>query len=130
MWRSVPTESRQRGSRAIPWIHRDLETRTDLPILPKILDVSTGTKIRVGPAGWSYKDWEGIFYPPGMSRQKKHPLELVARCFDLVEINIARDLDLYERYKHDIPVVLIDDVEAFRHRLTAREFLHALRQNI
>ena len=89
MWRSVPTESRQRGSRAIPWIHRDLETRTDLPILPKILDVSTGTKIRVGPAGWSYKDWEGIFYPPGMSRQKKHPLELVARCFDLVEINTS-----------------------------------------
>jgi len=49
--------------------------------------------------------------------------------FDLVEINIAEDLVLYERYKHDIPVVLIDDVEAFRHRLTAREFLHALRQN-
>ena len=49
--------------------------------------------------------------------------------FDLVEINIAEDLVLYERYKHDIPVVLIDDVEAFRHRLTAREFLLALRQN-
>lgn len=47
------------------------------------------TKIRVGPAGWSYKDWEGIFYPPGMSRQKKHPLELVARCFDVVEINTS-----------------------------------------
>ena len=52
-------------------------------------DVSTGSKIRVGPAGWSYKDWEGIFYPPGMSRQKKHPLELVARCFDVVEINTS-----------------------------------------
>src|SRR5712675_848328 len=49
--------------------------------------------------------------------------------FDLVEINIAEDPDLYEQYKHDIPVVLIDDVEAFRHRLTAREFLLALRQN-
>jgi uncharacterized protein YecE (DUF72 family) len=44
--------------------------------------------ILVGTAGWSYKDWEGIFYPPGMSR-RKHPLELVARCFDVVEINTS-----------------------------------------
>lgn len=45
--------------------------------------------IRVGPAGWSYKDWEGTFYPPGMSRKKRHPLEFVARCFDVVEINTS-----------------------------------------
>ncbi len=45
--------------------------------------------IRVGTAGWSYKDWEGVFYPPGMSRRKQHPLELVARCFDVVEINTS-----------------------------------------
>ena len=44
------------------------------------------SKIRVGTAGWYYKDWEGIFYPPGMSRRKQHPLELIARCFDVVEI--------------------------------------------
>ena len=24
--------------------------------------------IRVGPAGWSYKDWEGTVYPPHGSR--------------------------------------------------------------
>ncbi|HEV2174742.1 MAG TPA: DUF72 domain-containing protein, partial [Nitrospira sp.] len=47
------------------------------------------SSIRVGPAGWSYKDWEGIFYPPGMTRRKQHPLELVARCFDIVEINTS-----------------------------------------
>jgi uncharacterized protein YecE (DUF72 family) len=46
-------------------------------------------KIRVGTAGWSYKDWEGIFYSAGMARRKQHPLELVARCFDLVEINTS-----------------------------------------
>jgi uncharacterized protein YecE (DUF72 family) len=51
--------------------------------------VTKETKIRVGPAGWSYKDWEGIFYPLGMARQKKHPLELITRCFDLVEINTS-----------------------------------------
>ena len=46
-------------------------------------------QVRVGTAGWSYKDWEGVFYPPGMSRRKQHPLELVARCFDVVEINTS-----------------------------------------
>ena len=45
------------------------------------------SSIRVGTAGWSYKDWEGIFYPSGMSRRKQHPLGLIARCFDVVEIN-------------------------------------------
>ena len=49
-----------------------------------MIDRST---IRLGTAGWSYKDWEGIFYPSGMSRRKQHPLALVARCFDVVEIN-------------------------------------------
>ena len=46
-------------------------------------------EIRVGTAGWSYKDWEGIFYPPGMHHRKQHPLEFLARCFDMVEINTS-----------------------------------------
>jgi uncharacterized protein YecE (DUF72 family) len=46
-------------------------------------------KIRIGTAGWSYKDWEGVFYPPGMQRRKQHPLEILARCFDVVEINTS-----------------------------------------
>ena len=46
-------------------------------------------QIRIGTAGWSYKDWEGVFYPPGMARRKRHPLEIVARCFDAVEINTS-----------------------------------------
>jgi uncharacterized protein YecE (DUF72 family) len=43
-------------------------------------------KIRIGPAGWSYKDWEGIVYPqkPGA---KFDPLEYLARFFDTIEIN-------------------------------------------
>ncbi len=45
--------------------------------------------IRVGTAGWSYKDWDGVFYPSGMLRRKLHPLLLVARCFDTVEINTS-----------------------------------------
>ncbi len=46
-------------------------------------------RIRIGTAGWSYKDWEGTFYPPGMRLRKQHPLELVAACFDVVEINTS-----------------------------------------
>lgn len=45
--------------------------------------------VRVGTAGWSYKDWEGIFYPSGMQRRKHHPLEYLARFFDTTEINTS-----------------------------------------
>ena len=43
-------------------------------------------KIRIGPAGWSYKDWEGVVYPqkPGA---KFDPLEYLARFFNAIEIN-------------------------------------------
>lgn len=51
--------------------------------------MEAGHNIRIGTAGWSYKDWEGIFYPPGMQRRKQHPLEILARCFDVVEINTS-----------------------------------------
>jgi uncharacterized protein YecE (DUF72 family) len=46
-------------------------------------------KVRIGTAGWSYKDWEGIFYPPGMRQRKIHPLEYLARFFDTTEINTS-----------------------------------------
>jgi uncharacterized protein YecE (DUF72 family) len=46
-------------------------------------------RIRVGTAGWSYKDWQGVFYPPEVQRKKIHPLEYLARFFDLVEINTS-----------------------------------------
>ncbi|MDQ3665720.1 MAG: DUF72 domain-containing protein [Acidobacteriota bacterium] len=43
-------------------------------------------KIRIGPAGWSYKDWEGVVYPqkPGA---RFDPLSYLAKFFDTVEIN-------------------------------------------
>ncbi len=46
-------------------------------------------RIRVGTAGWSYKDWDGVFYPPGMRQRKIHPLEYLARFFDTTEINTS-----------------------------------------
>ncbi len=46
-------------------------------------------KIRIGTAGWSYKDWDGVFYPPEVQRKKLHPLEYLAHFFDVVEINTS-----------------------------------------
>jgi uncharacterized protein YecE (DUF72 family) len=50
---------------------------------------SRSQDIRIGTAGWSYKDWDGIFYPSGMRRRKMHPLEYLARFFDTTEINTS-----------------------------------------
>jgi uncharacterized protein YecE (DUF72 family) len=42
--------------------------------------------VRIGPAGWSYDDWEGIVYP---ARKPKgfDPLAYLAQYFDVIEIN-------------------------------------------
>ena len=41
--------------------------------------------IRIGPAGWSYTDWEGTVYPPHGS--KFDALAYLAQFFDTIEIN-------------------------------------------
>jgi uncharacterized protein YecE (DUF72 family) len=45
-------------------------------------------KILIGTAGWSYKDWNGIVYPPSM-KKSQHPVEYLAQYFDLIEINTS-----------------------------------------
>jgi uncharacterized protein YecE (DUF72 family) len=42
--------------------------------------------LRVGPAGWNYKDWEGIVYPAGASKSFD-ALAFLADYFDTIEIN-------------------------------------------
>jgi uncharacterized protein YecE (DUF72 family) len=42
--------------------------------------------IRVGPAGWTYEDWEGIVYPPKKG-SKFDPLAYLADFFDTIELN-------------------------------------------
>ena len=42
-----------------------------------------------GTAGWAYKDWEGIVYPPELKQRKQHPLEYLAQFVDVVEINTS-----------------------------------------
>lgn len=48
-----------------------------------------------------------------------------ADCFGLYmleEINIESDPELLARYRYEIPVLFINGVEAFRHRLRRDEF--------
>jgi len=44
------------------------------------------TAVRVGPAGWQYKDWEGKVYPQGKGRAFD-PLAFLADYVDTIEIN-------------------------------------------
>lgn len=48
--------------------------------------MKTKSVVRVGPAGWSYQDWEGVVYP---SPRGKHfdPLTYLTHYFDVIEIN-------------------------------------------
>jgi uncharacterized protein YecE (DUF72 family) len=47
------------------------------------------SNILIGTAGFSYKDWEGVVYPPDLKKRKLHPLEYLARFFDCCEINTS-----------------------------------------
>jgi uncharacterized protein YecE (DUF72 family) len=43
-------------------------------------------KLWIGPSGWSYPDWNGLFYPPEKPRGFR-PLAYLARYFNAVEVN-------------------------------------------
>jgi len=79
--------------------------------------------IRVGPAGWSYADWEGRVYP----RSKPagfHPLRHLARFVDCVELN-ASFYSLVDARNAERWVRLVDEHPSFR--FTAKlhqEFTH------
>ena len=46
---------------------------------------STGV-IRIGPAGWWYKDWEGLVYPE-LKPKGLHEATYLSQYFDTIEIN-------------------------------------------
>lgn len=50
-----------------------------------------------------------------------------AALYNLEEINIERDPELLARYQNDIPVLSIDGLEAFKHRLSSDAFRNYLR---
>ena len=45
-----------------------------------------------------------------------------AELYTLEELDIEQDAELFARYRYEIPVLCINGVEAFRHRLSADEF--------
>jgi glutaredoxin len=73
-----------------------------------------------------------IYTRPGCHLCDEAKMEITrAGCsdlFSLEEINIDSDPSLATRYGYDIPVVTIDGVHAFKHRLTAEEFKRELRR--
>src|SRR6201981_1657654 len=95
--------------------------------------------IRVGPAGWSYSDWEGTVYPPHGSRFDQ--LAYLGSFFDTIEINspfyripppthsrswirrVGSNPDfkfttkIFRGFTHDQAQLGADDVKAFRNYL-------------
>ena len=71
-----------------------------------------------------------IYSKPGCHLCDKMKAELErAECsslYHLEEIDINSDPALLARYRYDIPVLLIEGVEAFRHRLSAEQFRNYL----
>ncbi len=55
------------------------------------------SKVLIGTAGWSYLHWNGVVYPAS-SGTGFHPLELVARHTDTVEINSS----FYQHLKPEV----------------------------
>jgi glutaredoxin len=47
--------------------------------------------------------------------------------FTLEEVNIESDEELLRKYKYDIPVIAIDGVERFIHRVNPRDFMSVIR---
>lgn len=47
--------------------------------------------------------------------------------FTLEEVNIESDKELLRKYKYDIPVIAINGVESFIHRVDAVEFIRVIR---
>ena len=67
-----------------------------------------------------------LYTKPGCGLCEKMKTEMkragVENLYALEEIDIEKDEALFAQYRYEIPVLLINGVEAFRHRLTAEEF--------
>ncbi len=46
--------------------------------------------------------------------------------FTLEEVNIESDEELLRKYKYDIPVIAIDGVERFIHRVNRQDFIRVI----
>lgn len=55
--------------------------------------LTSDAPLAVGPSGWHYPHWDGVIYPRSRPRGF-HPLDLLAREFDAVEIASSFDADI------------------------------------
>jgi glutaredoxin len=64
--------------------------------------------------------------------EAKSAILQVAREFDIQieEINIEADADVYEKYRYDIPVIFLNDVKLFKHRVDPGQLRRALRSRL
>ncbi|HWP44401.1 MAG TPA: glutaredoxin family protein [Blastocatellia bacterium] len=71
-----------------------------------------------------------IYTRPGchLCEEAKASILSAGGGFELEEINIDSDPALRARYGYDIPVVLINGVKVFKHRVDADEFRRKLRR--
>jgi glutaredoxin len=51
-------------------------------------------------------------------------------AFTLEEINIESAVELLKKYKYDIPVVTINGIEVFKHRVDPDEFRRAVQSEL
>jgi len=67
-----------------------------------------------------------LYTRPGCGLCEKMKAEMSkAGCdelYSLDEVNIDSDAELFARYQYEIPVLFVNGVEAFRHRLLPDEF--------
>lgn len=54
--------------------------------------------------------------------QRRHP-------FEMIEVDIRQDERLYQEYKEQIPVVLINGRKAFKFRVDEKEFIKKLKRS-
>jgi len=73
-----------------------------------------------------------LYSKPGCHLCEEMKAEIAkANCaglYELQEINIESDSELFARYCNDIPVLSINGAEAFRHRLTSTDFRNYVNQ--
>jgi len=82
------------------------------------------TSLYIGTAGWAYPYWNGVVFPHAHPAVR-HPLEILAKSFDVVEINSS----FYQPLKPEVTKLWIKKVQANPNfRFTAKlnqRFTHA-----
>lgn len=75
-----------------------------------------------------------VYSRPGchLCDEAKHAIQSAALDdrFVLEEINIESDPHLLRNYRYDIPVVTLDGVEIFRHRVNTDEFRRLIQMKL